>query len=104
MSVLDLPEAKSLVIGDTEGSLLRVENEADGESIAAVMGFMWNTIQEPGEMLGLGAPQYVTFKSPSQAYLVMNTRGNKLITLRLDPAGLNTQNQKLMIELSENEE
>jgi len=104
MSLLELPEVKSFIIGNTEGSLLRTENEPDGESIAAVMGFMWNTITEPGEMLGLGAPRYLSFQSSSQAYMVINTKQTKLVTISLAPSALTIQNKNKIIAKLENGE
>ena len=83
--VTSLPEVKGVVLGDLEGTFHDAVNEDDGESIAAVMGFVCATVVQAGESLGLGALQRVSLSGPTRASVLL-VQGNSVISAAVEPA------------------
>jgi len=82
-AIAKLPEVRSAVRGDRSGAFLDAVNEADGETVAAVMGFVASTLAEAGDQLGLGALRRATLLGQSRAYLV-TMQGDAVITALVD--------------------
>jgi predicted regulator of Ras-like GTPase activity (Roadblock/LC7/MglB family) len=78
-----LPEVRSSVLGDLGGSFLDAQNESDGESIAAVMGFLASTMNQVGEQIGLGAVRRLSV-STDKTGLVVVVDGESVMTLSVD--------------------
>ncbi len=82
-----LPEVKGAVLGTSAGAFLDAAGEADGEALAAVMGFAWTALGEAGEQLGLGALGRISLAGPSGACLATAEPGGALISALVQPAG-----------------
>jgi len=82
--VTNIPEIKSAVLGDLEGTFLDAFNETDGESIVAVMGYLAVALQAAGTTLGLGALRRVALASARHASLML-VDGNSFISAVVDP-------------------
>jgi predicted regulator of Ras-like GTPase activity (Roadblock/LC7/MglB family) len=80
-----LPDVKSAVLGDLAGSFLDSLREPDGESVAAVMGFVCSTLAHVGAELGLGALRRVSVTSDVRACVVLVT-GDSVVTACIEPA------------------
>ena len=83
-TVTSAPEVKSAVLGDLEGTFLDAFNEADGETIAAVMGFVSATVLAAGALLGLGALRRISLSGPSQASVVV-IQDRSVIAAAIEP-------------------
>jgi hypothetical protein len=82
---LSIPEVKNGVICDRAGTLLEHSNMEDAESIAAVMGYMVNTLAQCGESLGLSEPTMFNLSGKDISCYVF-AESNLLWVLYLDPA------------------
>jgi len=71
VTIASLPEVKSAVLCDPEGTFLDAVREGDGESVAAVTGFLTATLAQAGEDLGLGPLERISFSGPSRAALIL---------------------------------
>ena len=80
-----IPGVKSAVLGDLEGTFLDGVRVADGEALAAEMGFVASTLNEAGEVLGVGGLATVAIASGARACLVV-VRGSSVITAQVEPA------------------
>ena len=79
-----LPEVKSAVLTDMAGGFLDAVREADGESVAAVTGFLMSTMAQAGEDLGLGALLGISFAGPARACLIV-VQGDSVTTAFIEP-------------------
>jgi hypothetical protein len=83
-TVASLPGVSAAVLGDLEGTFLGALRTADGEAIAAEMGFVGSTLLEVGEILGLGA--LASFSSSGQTIAcLLVVRPRALITALVTP-------------------
>jgi predicted regulator of Ras-like GTPase activity (Roadblock/LC7/MglB family) len=82
--VTSLPEVKGVVLGDLEGVFHDAVNEDDGESIAAVMGFVCAAVLQAGETLGLGTLHRLSLSGPSRASVVL-VDGQQVISAAVEP-------------------
>jgi len=73
-----LPNVKSAVLGDLSGGFHDAVREQDGESVAAVMGFVSTALADAGDQLGLGALTRISVFAGTRACLV--TLGNGYVT------------------------
>ena len=80
-----IPGVKSAVLGDLEGTFLDGVRVTDGEALAAEMGFVASTLNEAGEVLGVGALASVSVAGAARACLVV-VRGTQVITAQVEPA------------------
>ena len=78
------PEVKSAVLSDLTGTFLDAVGEPDGENVAAVTGFLTNTMVQAGEHLGLGALRTISFVGKARACLVV-VQGDSVITALVEP-------------------
>lgn len=65
-----LPNVKSAVLGDLSGGFHDAVREPDGESVAAVMGFVSTALADAGDQLGLGALARISVSGGARAALV----------------------------------
>jgi hypothetical protein len=84
-SITSLPEVHSAVLGDLAGGFHDAVNEPDGESVAAVMGFVSSTVVEAGEQLGLGPLHRISISGEAAASLVL-VDGDLVIAASVVPA------------------
>jgi predicted regulator of Ras-like GTPase activity (Roadblock/LC7/MglB family) len=82
--VARIPEVKGAVLGDLSGGFHDAVREQDGESVAAVMGFVSSAVHEAGEHLGLGALRRITIAGEARACLVV-VRGSSVVTAWIEP-------------------
>lgn len=82
--IANVPEVKSAVLGDLAGGFLDAVREQDGETIAAVMGFVASALQNAGEQLGLGALQRVAVGGEASGCLLL-VHGDAVVTARVEP-------------------
>jgi hypothetical protein len=82
--VANLPQVKSAVLTDMAGGFLDALREPDGESVAAVTGFLTSTMNQAGEDLGLGALRGISFQGQGRACLIL-IRGDSVTTAFVEP-------------------
>jgi hypothetical protein len=73
------------VLTDMAGGFLDALREPDGESVAAVTGFLTSTMNQAGEDLGLGALRAISFLGQGKACLVV-VQGDAVTTAFIEPA------------------
>jgi predicted regulator of Ras-like GTPase activity (Roadblock/LC7/MglB family) len=83
--ITSIPEIKSAVMGDLNGGFLDAVNEPEGETVAAVMGFVSSTVFGAGESLGLGPLRRVSLTSATKA-VVLLVHGTSVISAAVEPA------------------
>jgi hypothetical protein len=83
-AIARLPQVKSAVLSDAAGGLLDVLRNSDGESVAAVVGFLTSALTQASEHLGLGRLRRVTCLGGTRAWLVV-ARGDSILTAFVDP-------------------
>jgi predicted regulator of Ras-like GTPase activity (Roadblock/LC7/MglB family) len=83
-TIVKLPEVKGAVLGDFSGVFLDAVREQDGESIAAVMGFVANSLVQAGEQLGLGTLRRAAVSGELRASLLVVDKRH-VLTLKIDP-------------------
>lgn len=81
-----LPGVRSAVQADLAGALVDAIREADGETSAAVAGFLSATLLGAGEQLGLGALRRVTLQAPARAALLLVGEG-AVVAATVEPPG-----------------
>jgi predicted regulator of Ras-like GTPase activity (Roadblock/LC7/MglB family) len=82
--ITSLPEVQSGVLGDVDGNLLQAVDEADGETVAAVMGFVAASMLGAGETLGLGRLHRVSIGGPTKASVLV-VEGAAVISASVAP-------------------
>jgi len=70
-TIAKVPEVKSAVLGDLAGGYLDAFDELDGESVAAVMGFVSSTLTDAGDQLGLGPLRRIAVAGETGASVVL---------------------------------
>lgn len=85
LSIAKLPEVKSAVVSDRNGSVLEVLREKEGESVAAVIGFLSSTIAEAGSHLGLGILRRISYTGPKRGAVVA-VASSELVAAFVEPA------------------
>ncbi|BDG04657.1 hypothetical protein [Anaeromyxobacter oryzae] len=93
--IAGLPEVRSAVLGDVGGTFLDALREEDGETVAAVAGFVVTSLLEAGEHLGLGALQRITFAGANRAH-VLAVRGGSVLTAAVEPAAAHAGVEKAL--------
>lgn len=83
--IAKVPDVKGAVLGDLAGSFLDAVREPDGETIAAVMGFMATLLIQAGDHLGLGTLRGVSLSGPGSARVVA-VRDGVVIAASVEPA------------------
>jgi hypothetical protein len=79
-----IPGVASAVLGDVAGGFHDAIREADGESVAAVTGFISTSLAQAGEELGLGPLGRVGLAGPTRACLIA-LRGGAAVTIGVAP-------------------
>lgn len=83
--IAKLPDVKSAVLGDLGGAFLDAIQEPDGETVAAVMGFVATHLVEAGAQLGLGGLRTVSVAGPVRGCLVA-VRDRSVLTATVEPS------------------
>jgi len=81
-----IPNVAGAVLGDLTGVFYDAIREADGESVAAVTGFISTSLGDAGEQLGLGPLVRVSVAGTTRASLIA-LRGDQVFTLGVAPPG-----------------
>jgi predicted regulator of Ras-like GTPase activity (Roadblock/LC7/MglB family) len=83
--LIRFPEVTSAVLGDLSGSYQDSYQEADGESVAAVAGFVASNLLQAGELMGLGALRSISVTGAAQARVIL-LRAGTVLTGTVKPA------------------
>ncbi|HTP30133.1 MAG TPA: hypothetical protein VMK12_31310 [Anaeromyxobacteraceae bacterium] len=83
-SLSKLPEVKSAVLCNACGSLLESMGELEGESVAAVIGFLTGAMARAGDHVGLGTLRRIAWTGQAQACLVV-VQGDTVTTAFVAP-------------------
>jgi hypothetical protein len=94
-SIASLPDVKSAVLGDLAGAFHDAVREPDGETVAAVMGFVASALVEAGEQLGLGALRRISVQGEPRACLVV-VHGALVVTACVEPGKALAALEKLL--------
>jgi hypothetical protein len=86
--IAGLPQVRSAVLGDLAGAFLDAVREPDGETVAAVAGFLASVLVEAGEHLGLGALQRATVAGAGSGHVIAVQGGSVLIAVVEPPGAL----------------
>ncbi len=84
-AIAKLQDVKSAVFGDLAGGFLDGVRQEDGETVAAVMGFVASALAEAGEQLGLGGLRRVSVTGEARATVVV-VQGEAVIAASVEPA------------------
>jgi len=101
--IAKLPEVKSAVVSDRSGGVLEALRQKDGESVAAVVGFLSGAIAEAGDHLGLGALRLVSFTGPARGGVVA-VAGAELVAAFVEPPGSLSSVERLLTSALERKE
>jgi hypothetical protein len=82
--IANLQDVKSAVLGDMAGGFHDAVREQDGETVAAVMGFVSSAMASAGDHLGLGGLRRISVASDARACLVV-VNGQAVITAWVEP-------------------
>jgi predicted regulator of Ras-like GTPase activity (Roadblock/LC7/MglB family) len=80
-----LPDVKSAVLGDLGGGYRDAYREQDGETIAAVMGFVSSALTQVGDELGIGALRRIAVAAEPVACVVV-VQEDAVLTASIEPA------------------
>jgi predicted regulator of Ras-like GTPase activity (Roadblock/LC7/MglB family) len=84
-AIAKVQDVKSAVLGDLAGGYLDAFDELDGESVAAVMGFVSSSLVHAGDQLGLGSLRRISVASDAHACVVV-VQDELVITACVEPA------------------
>jgi len=101
--IAKLPEVKSAVVSDLGGGVVEALREREGESVAAVVGFLWSTATEAGHQLGLGSLRLLSFAGPVRGTVVA-TAGSNLVAAFVEPSSSLPSVEKLLTGALEKKE
>jgi len=79
-----IPNVTSTVLGDLAGGFYDAIREADGESVAAVAGFLATNLVQAGDRLGLGPLGRISLSGPTRAFVIA-VHGNAVVTTTVEP-------------------
>ena len=79
-----IPDVKSAVLGDLAGGFHDAVREQDGETVAAVMGFVSSALVHAGDQLGLGALRRISIAGEARGCLIL-VDGESVVTARVEP-------------------
>lgn len=96
-AIARLEDVRSAVLGDLAGGYRDAVREADGESVAAIMGFVASALADAGERLGLGALRRVAIHGEARGSLVV-VRGDAVLTACVEPGRAVARLEKLLDE------
>lgn len=81
-----IPGVSGAVLGDLSGVFYDAVREPDGESVAAVTGFISTRLGDAAEQLGLGALVRASVTGATRACLIA-VRGGTVVTIGVATAG-----------------
>lgn len=82
--IAKLADVKSAVLGDLAGGYHDAVREQEGETVAAVMGFVSSAMVHAGEQLGLGTLRTISIVGEARGCLIV-VQGESVITARVEP-------------------
>lgn len=77
-----IPNVASAVLGDLTGGFYDAIREGDGESVAAVAGFVSSALERAGEDLGLGGLQRIAFSGEARGSVIA-VRGASIVAVKV---------------------
>lgn len=83
-TIAKLQDVKSAVLGDLAGGFRDAVGEQDGETVAAIMGFVASALAQAGEQLGLGVLRRVSVFGDARGCVVV-LQGDAVITACVEP-------------------
>jgi predicted regulator of Ras-like GTPase activity (Roadblock/LC7/MglB family) len=83
-TIAKLPEVRGAVLGDLSGLFLDAVGEPDGETVAAVMGFVASAVIQAGDLLGLGTLKRIAVSGQTSASLVV-LDGKHVLAAQVEP-------------------
>jgi predicted regulator of Ras-like GTPase activity (Roadblock/LC7/MglB family) len=83
-TIAQLPAVRGAVLGDLTGVFLDAVREPDGETIAAVMGFVASALVQAGDLLGLGTLRRIAVSGETRASLVV-LDGKHVLSAQVEP-------------------
>lgn len=83
-AIAKLPDVRSAVRGDLAGAFLDAVREQDGETIAAVMGFVSSALVEAGDRLGLGPLRRIAVGGEARGCVIL-VEGQQVIAAAVEP-------------------
>jgi predicted regulator of Ras-like GTPase activity (Roadblock/LC7/MglB family) len=83
-TIARLQDVKGAVLGDLAGAFHDAVHEQDGETIAAVMGFVSSALLHAGDQLGLGALRRISVSGEARACVIV-LQGDQVITAWVEP-------------------
>src|SRR5512145_1827522 len=84
--IAKIPNVASAVLGDMAGGFYDAIRETDGESVAAVTGFISTSLVQAGEQLGLGALFRASLGGATRACVIL-LAGGAVVTVGVAPPG-----------------
>jgi len=85
-TIAKIPHVSSAVLGDLTGGFFDAIREPDGESVAAVAGFLSANFAQAGERLGLGTLARVSLAGGTRAFLII-LHGDAVVAATVEPSG-----------------
>ncbi len=82
--IAKIPSVAAAVLGALSGAFYDAIREADGESVAAVTGFLSTSLAQAGDQLGLGPLARVSLAGASRA-AVIAVDGGAVVTISVAP-------------------
>lgn len=83
--IAGIPNVASAVLGDLTGGFFDAVREPDGESVAAVAGFLSTSLAQTGERLGLGSLGRISLSGASRAFVIV-LHGSAVVAATVEPA------------------
>jgi predicted regulator of Ras-like GTPase activity (Roadblock/LC7/MglB family) len=84
VTIANLQGVRGAVRGDLAGAFHDAVREQDGETIAAVMGFVSSAVIQAGEQLGLGALRRISISGETTGCVVA-VEGDSVVTAWVAP-------------------
>ena len=84
--IAKIPNVASAVLGDLSGGFYDAIRETDGESVAAVTGFISTSLAQAGEQLGLGTLGRISLAGATRASIIA-VDADSAVTIGVAPPG-----------------
>lgn len=84
-SITTIAEVKSVVTCDLDGALSEATVDLDGETTAAISGFVTKAMTQVGDRVGTGALQRITISGKTKAAII-TVVDEGLLTVFVDPS------------------
>lgn len=94
-AIARVQDVTSAVRGDLAGGFHDAVREQDGETVAAVMGFVSSALAQAGDRLGLGALRRVAVAGEARGCVIV-VDGEQVITAAVEPGRAVAAVEKLL--------